>query len=1076
MSNGSQKYSSFADIKALEAEKKRLIKILEQVELKVKQLSELGIKLDSSGNVAKASKELTTYQAQLRELEKLQKSYATIEAKMNLLRSKENEQLQVQKLALKELANAQTLRLKIRAAEEGSIEKMNLQFQKATKIINGLTAAQRESARGQDLIKSTGRLSEEINNLQKRAGNFKSNVGRYAESLGNGFELVRREIIRLNSEMNQKQSTGDTRGAENTRRSIESLNNVIKISHNENLTYEQSVRQIIRAYQNLAAQGGVSNEFLNDFKKFAAQAKDSARDMREEIQALSSDTRGLDLATQTITGMVDAYQVYAGVSQLAGDSNEEVEKSIQKLMAVQSVANGIRSIGNQLTQKGTALNIGYAWAQKQVALMTNSSAAATARFGAALKLVGIGLLITLVAKAADALNIFGSSNKGAEEEVNNLTKAIEDQQEAIQNLSQTYNREGQLRRERLKQQGADAEALYSDELNQKAKEINDLKAIEQTARQERDEFEKQADLTLAQARKKLNKKITKEYFENYKEQADLRNKKVRESTKAVLDKEMEMELFKEEHKTKLYQDTQEERKRIAEKQAEIDKAYAEKEIEAALELRKVKLQIKADSLTSMYGDDNLLYSTTQKISSAELFADTQKKLLKEQYDYDLKYKANTTSQKLLLEELYSRDVLKVEDDLRKTITHLQVLASQNAFAEIRSMTEQFYSEQQALHEQNIEKSTKAFEKEQSINDANRDTELRLIQEFLRTGVISKEDYEKSKARIEASYQKSSLESQIKYYEEQTKLLEAAGQDATALQAAIAKAKLDLSAGVTAETLKNIDLEKAAIDSLKEKYEELSDTLKETFINVIGSIYETKKNQIQDEINDIERLKAAEIDRINSSSDADEKKAAKIKVIEAKAAADKERLEQRKRKLDQQKAVFEKSTKVFEITTDNIVAINKIKLQAAAAPLPLKAYYSAQIPLAIAIGAAQLLSVLATPIPKYWTGTNYSKEGFAEVAEKGSELGIDATGKVTYYDKPTVTWLNKGTKILPADVTKKILSAETGVTSVINSMGITDERIVEQLEKLNKKKSDVSLFVKNETDITTTTWWERNMKY
>jgi tape measure domain-containing protein len=73
-----------------------------------------------------------------------------------------------------------------------------------------------------------------------------------------------------------------------------------------------------------------------------------------------------------------------------------------------------------------------------------------------------------------------------------------------------------------------------------------------------------------------------------------------------------------------------------------------------------------------------------------------------------------------------------------------------------------------------------------------------------------------------------------------------------------------------------------------------------------------------------------------------------------------------------------------------------------------------------VGALQLATVLAKPLPQFFKGTDNAPEGFALVAEKGPELR-ESKGKAYYYDKPQITWLNQGDKIHTAEQTAKILA-------------------------------------------------------
>jgi hypothetical protein len=85
-------------------------------------------------------------------------------------------------------------------------------------------------------------------------------------------------------------------------------------------------------------------------------------------------------------------------------------------------------------------------------------------------------------------------------------------------------------------------------------------------------------------------------------------------------------------------------------------------------------------------------------------------------------------------------------------------------------------------------------------------------------------------------------------------------------------------------------------------------------------------------------------------------------------------------------------------------------------------------LAAALGAAQLALVASRPLPAFAKGTDNSPEGFAEVGERGRELVRDGrTGKwgITP-DKSTVTYLTKGSQVIPNAQTEMILKNDPNV--------------------------------------------------
>ncbi len=161
------------------------------------------------------------------------------------------------------------------------------------------------------------------------------------------------------------------------------------------------------------------------------------------------------------------------------------------------------------------------------------------------------------------------------------------------------------------------------------------------------------------------------------------------------------------------------------------------------------------------------------------------------------------------------------------------------------------------------------------------------------------------------------------------------------------------------------------------------------------------------------------------------------------------------KLQKKAAVLHKSQALFNI------AISTAEGVAAALKTPLL------IPFIIGLGAAQAAVVLATPLPQFAKGTESSPRGGAIVGEKGSELMIDPSGQMSLTpDVASFTDLEKGTRIVPADITSQIMkyaAVATGMGSKANK----DSLILEMMRNLNDSNERLRREVKNKPVIGST---------
>jgi hypothetical protein len=143
----------------------------------------------------------------------------------------------------------------------------------------------------------------------------------------------------------------------------------------------------------LERNGQGSSDFANELRNRLAQLTDQVGDTREEIKALSSDTRGFDLFSGSVTFAADAFQTFAGAAELAGLSEKDAAQATATLVAIQSVSNGVKGIAVELTKKGTAANIAYTFVQKLMNTVMAEGIFTARGLSAALGLIAIAATV-----------------------------------------------------------------------------------------------------------------------------------------------------------------------------------------------------------------------------------------------------------------------------------------------------------------------------------------------------------------------------------------------------------------------------------------------------------------------------------------------------------------------------------------------------------------------------------------------------------------------------------------------------------------------------------------------------------
>lgn len=1143
---GEQLYSQFADEQKLQSQHDFILALFADIEKGVNKLSGIGLDLKAAKNIKQVDKATAEYNATVKETNKFINDYYTTQAKAEIVKQKEFAILQQQKSALKDFNKEQQLRLKLAnsietdAGQGASLKTLNLQYEKATLILSKLNATQRETSRATGLTKFAEDTKRKIGELNAKVLNFKDQVGNYSNALAGGFQKVADEIEKLKvkqqglQNLSQSNPIGFKTGGgdvelKKTTAALEQLNQVNQIGFKTGQSYTATVKQLTNAYKALETEGNVSNEFVEDFAKFVAHAKKESSELSNEIKLIGSKTRGIDLLVGSVSSLANVLEISAGASALLGSDTEHIEKSIQKLVAIQSVANGVREFGKQITERETAANKAYNFVIQQGAILFGKGSTAAQRFGVALKgiviLAVIGFIIDLISKLSDT----DDSAEKAQKSVDELNNSLENFKKILASLNKEGEYDFQSRIEKIKKENAERlklaksdtekqkielenkKKLYDEEVRYKAKQRDDLVIQEQNSNAQVLEEQKKFNDAKAKIDEYNDKKTGINRFRKIsvggksidelkgdrdlaQQRLDIVKKENDEIRQAKLDAQRDLNLLTFKGNT----DAAEAEADAAEKRRAKQKEYAEKERNAAFELSKYRLQLIIDANKS-YADneDNLVVNS--RINAAKVAADAEIQLAILTRKHLLGQENITKSERIKIEEEYAAEVRDINFNLEKQIVDIRV----NSIEKQREISKNLraYLKQRSEEEFQVksEEAQKSFEKEQAQLEIYHQQDLQRAQQSFKAGLLTVKEYNEKKEKYDLDYQRNVLNSQIRFYEKQVELLKAGGQDTTALVAAIQKAKTELAdidiGKTTASNDKNAEFKKRELefaDQLKAKYEELGESIKNAFESVVTGIFERRKNQIQDQMDLIDQQKEKEVDAINKSTLADQQKADKIAIIEANAANRKEALERRQRQIDRQKAIAQRAFQIFDIASSTIKDVAKIKAAAAVAygevvastggnvgqANLIRGQILAQIIPTVAASALAIAGLLAQDIPKYYTGVDYSPETDALIADRGRELRVDPDGRMRMYDKPSFVHLAEGSQIFSNQATEDILAAAQHgkishfISIIANNVENKDDEILEELRKLNSKPP---ITIRNERGVESTVYYNYHMK-
>jgi len=196
--------------------------------------------------------------------------------------------------------------------------------------------------------------------------------------------------------------------------------------------------------------------------------------------------------------------------------------------------------------------------------------------------------------------------------------------------------------------------------------------------------------------------------------------------------------------------------------------------------------------------------------------------------------------------------------------------------------------------------------------------------------------------------------------------------------------------------KQTEDEVALAAAKRDKLIELGQQTFDSLQSIANSGFEKKLMEIDAQAQADEEAKQKELDRAGNNAAAKDR-------IEAKYAEKEKQREAEKRKIQLQQAKFNKMAAMFQIGIDTAVAIMNAMKESM--------YW--MVPIIGAMGALQLATVAAQPLPKYFKGRDGGPAEFAWVGERGTEA-IELPGGKTFLtpDRPTLTFLPEHASVIP----------------------------------------------------------------
>lgn len=353
----------------------------------------------------------------------------------------------------------------------------------------------------------------------------------------------------------------------------------------------------------------------------------------------------------------------------------------------------------------------------------------------------------------------------------------------------------------------------------------------------------------------------------------------------------------------------------------------------------------------------------------------------------------------------------------------EIKAAESNGADVSLIEQKYLNEKRKLYEEyaadEVEEIAKSAAAQQVIRDSQYNSEMKEMEEAFAKGLISREDYENEKARLTEKYAIDTFTAAVSSLEEQLSVEELNADKREAIAERLQKAKADLAKA-------EADAEINEMERRKKKEEDMEDERNERIqksVNIAMDAFSTiadfastmyqrdieeleKQQEANDEAYqaDIERIEALEESGAISKEEAEARK----RMAEIETNKKNEELEKKKTQLQQKQAKWDKAV---QIAQTGIATARGIMEAWQLGPI-LGAVMAGVV---AAMGAVQIATIAATPIPAYKDGTKDGGHigGLAIVGDGGKQEVVVYGGKgwITP-DVPTLVDLPRGAEVFP----------------------------------------------------------------
>lgn len=458
------------------------------------------------------------------------------------------------------------------------------------------------------------------------------------------------------------------------------------------------------------------------------------------------------------------------------------------------------------------------------------------------------------------------------------------------------------------------------------------------------------------------------------------------------------------------------------------------------------------------------YSEEENKLREMLVQERKQKVAKENEEYAKKL-AEAEEKRIEEKKKYTDEMLRLEEEQ----SSLRIAATSTGYKELENIITQNYSKG-LMSRKEYDEAMRELEK-QAANEQLQiqiDATEKMIEIAEASGVVSKQQIEMLRESIkamEAEIGSINADDQLKKAEEQQDITRRNFEVLKGYSSALKDLASDIDspfAGIFDGMDKGFSI---MSDKISGVWKELTDGEKmerttemwASMVSGIGemisSIYDRQIEAIEAEQEANEKAGEEEISRIEVLEErgaiTTEEAEARKRAAEDKTAQKNAELEKKKAALRTKQAKFEKATSIAEAAIQIAGGIlQTIKQLGFPAAIPMIAALGA-------MGAIQLATIIATPIPKYAKGTDSHKGGLAVVGDGGvPETIVTEKGAYITPSVPTLVDIPKGAKVIPYAVDMDRIKAHAndfdGLMAYRSENNLPPVSIVNDYSELEKK--------------------------